>query len=142
MGMVGSVAMGLPWKGRSRGSVCWVGSGKRRRIGPLGLAVERKWQRIGLLGVAVERKRQRISLLGWIGLLGLAVERKRQRIRMLGLTVERELSSHGARRGGAGRKVMAEYSCGRKVMAECQKRRQLGSVDSFGFIFFFVLLFF
>ena len=25
MGMVGSVAMGLQWKGRSRGSVCWVG---------------------------------------------------------------------------------------------------------------------
>ena len=25
MGMVGFVAMGLPWKGRSRGSVCWVG---------------------------------------------------------------------------------------------------------------------
>ena len=164
MGMVGFVAMGLPWKGRSRGSVCgvgsvlgcwvllwkgrgrgsvcWVGSGKRRRIGPLGLAVERKWQRIGLLGVAVERKRQRIgllglavererqriSLLGRIGLLGLAVERKRQRIGMLVLTVERELSSRGARRGGAGRKVMAEYSCGRNVMAELQKRRQSGSV--------------
>ena len=164
MGMVGSVAMGLPWKGRSRGSICWVGSvsgcwvllwkgrgrgsvcwvesGKRRRIGPLGLAVERKWQRIGMLGVAVERKRQRIGLLGLavererqrisllvqIGLLGLAVERKRQRIRMLGLTVERELSSHGARRGGAGRKIMAEYSCGRNVMAERQKRRQSGSV--------------
>ena len=26
MGMVGSAAMGLTWKGRSRGSVCWVGS--------------------------------------------------------------------------------------------------------------------
>ena len=56
--------------------------------------------------------------------------------------MEREMSSRGTGRGGAGRKVMAEYSCGRKVMAECQKRRQLGSVDSFGFIFFFVLLFF
>ena len=47
---------------------------------------------------------------------------------MLGLTVERELSSRGPRRGGAGRKVMAEYLCGRNVMAERQKRRQLGSV--------------
>ena len=26
MGAVGSMAMGLPWKGRGRGSVCWVGS--------------------------------------------------------------------------------------------------------------------
>ena len=24
MGVVGSMAMGLPWKGRGRGSVCWV----------------------------------------------------------------------------------------------------------------------
>ena len=92
MGVVGSMAMGLPWKGRGRGSVCWVGSvsgcwvlpwkgrGRgsfvaNRRIGALkkvslGLAVERKRQKIGLLGLAVERKRQRI------GLLGLAVERE------------------------------------------------------------------
>ena len=42
--------------------------------------------------------------------------------------VQRELSARGARRGGAGRKVMAEYSCGRNVMAERQKRRQSGSV--------------
>ena len=61
MGLVGSVAMGLPWKGRGRGSVCWVGSvsscwvlpwkGRGRGsvcwVGSLGLAVERKWQRIG-----------------------------------------------------------------------------------------------
>ena len=51
----------------------------------------------------------------WIGSLkkvslGLAMERKRQRIDLLGLAVERELSLHGARRGGARRKVMAEYS--------------------------------
>ena len=62
------------------------------------------------LGLAVERKRQSINLLGRISLLGLAVERKRQRIGLLGLAVERELLSCGARRGGAGRKVMAEYS--------------------------------
>ena len=37
MGMVGSVAMGLPWKGRGRGSVCWVGS--------LDLAVEKNQPR-------------------------------------------------------------------------------------------------
>ena len=102
MGMVGSMAMGLPWKGRGRGSVCWVGSvsgcwvlpwkgrGRgsfvaNRWIGALkkvslGLAMERKRQRIGLLGLAVERKRQRIDLL----------ERKRQRIGLLGLVVERE----------------------------------------------------
>ena len=101
---------------------------KWQRIGLLGVAVERKRQRIGLLGLAMERERQRISLLGRIGLLGLVVERKRQRIRMLGLTVEWELSSRGARRGGAGSKVMAEYSCGRNVMAERQKRRQSGGV--------------
>ena len=57
MGMVGSVAMGLPWKGRGRGSVCWVGS--------LGLAVEKKWQRIG---------EDRFSIVK--GSLGLAVEKK------------------------------------------------------------------
>ena len=68
----------------------------RQRISLLG--------RIGLLGLAVERKRQRI------GLLGLAVERERQRIDLLGLAVERELSLRGARRGGARRKVMVEYS--------------------------------
>ena len=63
-----------------------------------------------LVRSCVERKRQRIDLLGWIGLLGLAAERKRQRIGLLGLAVERELLSRGAHRGGAGRKVMAEYS--------------------------------
>ena len=79
MGMVGSVAMGLPWKGRGRGSVCWVGSvsgcwvlpwkGRGRGsvcwVGSLGLVVEKKWQRIGegmsgivkgSLGLAVEKK--------------------------------------------------------------------------------------
>ena len=54
------------------------------------------------LGLAMERKRQKI------GLLGLAMERKRQKIGLLGLAVERELKSRGARRGGAGRKVLAE----------------------------------
>ena len=122
-------------------------------IGLLGVAVERKKQRIGLLGLAMERERQRIGLLGRIDPLGLAVERKRQRIGMLGLAVERELSSRGARRGGAGRKVMAEYSCGRNVMAKHQKRRQLVSVlfscgrkvmeeKAVGCFIFFVLLFF
>ena len=82
--------------------LCWIGL--------LGLAMERKRQRTGLLGLAVERKRKRIDLLGRIGLLGLAVERKRQRIGLLGLAMERELSSRGAHRGGARRKVMAEYS--------------------------------
>ena len=89
----------LPWKGRGRGSVCWVlpwkGNGALKKVS---------------LGLAMERKRQRIDLLGWIGLLSLAVERKSQRIGLLCLVVERELSSRGARRGGAGRKVMAEYS--------------------------------
>ena len=75
MGMVGSVAMGLPWKGRSKGSVCWVGSISSCWVLPWkgrgrGSFVANRW--IGALkkvslGLAVERKRQRIDLLGRIG---------------------------------------------------------------------------
>ena len=100
----GGVCWVLPWKGRDRESGCWVLSWKGRGKG---LFVEIRWisalKKVSL-GLAMERKRQRIDLLG------LAVERKGQRIGLLGLAMERELSSHGARRGGAGRKVMAEYS--------------------------------
>ena len=61
-----------PWagsdRGRGRGSVCWVGSGKRQRIGllvSLGHVVDRSVK--ASLDHAMERKRQRIGLLGRIG---------------------------------------------------------------------------
>ena len=86
----GGVCWVLPWKGKGRELGCWVLPWKGRGKG---LFVANRW--IGAL--------KKVSL-------GLAVERKRQRIDLLGLAVERELSLRGARRGGARRKVMVEYS--------------------------------
>ena len=66
MGMVGSVAMGLPWKGRGRGSVCWVGSVSGCWVLPWKGRGRGSVCWVGSLGLAMERKRQRIGLLGWI----------------------------------------------------------------------------
>ena len=109
MGMVGSVAMGLPWKGRGRGSVCWVGS-LGQIVGSCCGKEEAEDRSLGLIVGSCrgscrgkeEAEDRSVGSDRWVlpwrrkvggrsgGRKGLAVGKKWQRIGLLGVAVERE----------------------------------------------------